>query len=105
MDSDLAERVVTKDEAERLSVVFLQIAGRLNEVAAFVRDKDDEANGQDYRLAIGRAVAEVFELGERLWRRFPELRPEQVKGPYKADPNIYEPPFYDWDDRSERCET
>lgn len=92
---------MTKEEAERLSIVFLQIAGRLNETAAFVRDKDDEANWNEYRLAVGRAMAEVFELGERLWQRFPELRPRQIGGAYEVDAGIYEPPFYDWDDRGE----
>jgi hypothetical protein len=73
----------------------------LNETAAFVRDKDDEANWNEYRLAVGRAIVEVFELGERLWQRFPEFRPRQVGGAYEVNPSIYEPPFYDWDDRGE----
>ncbi|MGO4703788.1 hypothetical protein [Dyella sp. 2RAB6] len=50
---------MTKEEAERLSVVFLQIAGRLNETAAFVRDKDDEAGWREYRRAVGKTIAEV----------------------------------------------
>jgi hypothetical protein len=90
---------MTKEEAERLSVVFLQIAGRLNETAAFVRDKDAEASWHEYRRAVGKAMAEVFGLGERLWQRFPELRPRQAGGSYEVDPGIYEPRFYDWDDR------
>jgi hypothetical protein len=96
MNSDSLEKVMTREEAERLSIVFLQIAGRLNETAAFVRDKDDEARWHEYRRAVGKAMAEVFELGEQLWRRFPELRPEQLKGSYRVDPSIYEPSFYDW---------
>lgn len=92
---------MAKEEAERLNIVFLRIAGRLNETAAFVRDKDGEESWNEYRLAIGSAMAEVFELGERLWRRFPEFRPRQLGGAYEVDPRIYEPPFYDWDDDGE----
>jgi hypothetical protein len=92
---------VTNEEAERLSVVFLQIAGRLNETAAFVRDRDDDESWRTYRQAVGKALAEVFELGERLWQRFPDLRPEQIGGSYKVDVRIYEPPFYEWDDRGD----
>lgn len=92
---------MTNEEAERLSVVFLQIAGRLNETAAFVRDRDDDESWRIYRRAVGKALAEVFELGERLWQRFPDLRPEQIGGSYKVDVRIYEPPFYEWNDRSE----
>lgn len=95
---------MTKEEAERLSVVFLQIAGRLNETAAFVRDRDNEAAWDEYRRAVGRAMNDVFELGERLWQRFPELRPEQLGGSYKVDLNIYESPFYEWDDSAEMHE-
>jgi hypothetical protein len=92
---------VTNEEAERLSVVFLQIAGRLNETAAFVRDRDDDECWRTYRQAVGKALAEVFELGERLWQRFPDLRPEQIGSSYKVDVRIYEPPFYEWDDRGD----
>lgn len=95
---------MTREEAERLNVALLQIAGRLNETAAFVRDKDDKASWHEYRQAVGRAMAEVFELGERLWRRFPELRPAQLGGSYQVDHGIYEPPFYDWDGRRETGE-
>lgn len=35
---------MTKEEAERLSVVSMQIAGLLDQTAAFVRDKDDEVS-------------------------------------------------------------
>lgn len=92
---------MTKEEAEQLSIVFLQIAGRLNDTAAFVRDKDGEENWNSYRRAVGKAMVEVFDLGEQLWRRFPELRPETLGGPYKVDIAIYEPSFYDWDGRQE----
>lgn len=92
---------MTRDEAERLSILFLQIVGRLNETAAFVRDKSDEATWHAYRRAVGRAMAGMFDLEEQVWGQFPELRPEQVGGTYEIDPLIYEPPFYDWDDGEE----
>jgi hypothetical protein len=77
---------VTRDDAERLSVLFMQIVGRLNETAAFVRDKSDEATWHEYRRAVGKAMASVFDLEDQVWGRFPELRPEQVGGTYKVDP-------------------
>jgi hypothetical protein len=95
------EKIVTREEAERLSVVFLQIAARLDETAAFVQDKDDEARWHQYRQAVGKAMAEVFALGEQLWQRFPELRPEQLKGSYRVDLSIYEPRFYNGNNSGE----
>ena len=47
---------MTREEAERLNVARLQIAGRLNETAAFVRDKDDKASWHEYGQAVGRAI-------------------------------------------------
>lgn len=89
---------MTRDDAERLNVVFLQMAGLLNQTAAFVRDKDDEVNWHQYRRPVGKAMNAVFDLAELLWVRFPDLKPEQMGGTYKIDPLIYEPTFYDWDD-------
>ena len=87
---------MTKEEAESLSVVLLQIVGRLDQTAAFVRDKEDKASWDKYRQAVGRAMAAVsLDLAEPLWARFPELRPEDLGGPYKVDPAIHEPHFYD----------
>jgi len=35
-----------------------------------------------------------LELEGPLWKRFPELKPEPLGGPYIIDPAIYEPKFY-----------
>lgn len=89
---------MTHDDAEKLNTLLLQMTGRLNESAAFVRDNDDEANWHRYRRALGKAMADVFELADMIWVRFPELKPVQVGGTYVVDPQIYEPPFYEWDE-------
>ena len=39
--------------------------------------------------------AVISELAEPLLQRFPDLRPEQLGGPYKIDPAIYQPHFYE----------
>lgn len=95
---------MNRDDADRLNVLFLQIAGLLNQSAAFVRDKDDEAHWHQYRRPVGKAMNAVFDLGELIWARFPELKPESLGGPYKVDPLIYEPAFYEWDDEDVRDE-
>lgn len=87
---------MTEEEAERLSIVLLQILGRLDQSAAFVRDKDDNASWDRYRQAVGRTMAMVsLDLAEPLWARFPALRPDGLGGSYKLDLKIYEPRFYD----------
>ena len=48
---------MTRDDAERLNVVFLQIVGRLDETAAFVQEKSDKTEWHLYRQAVGSAMA------------------------------------------------
>jgi hypothetical protein len=87
---------VDREEAEQLSVLLLQVVGRLDQSAAFVRDKESKAVWDEYRQAVGRAMAAVsLDLAEPLWRRHPDLRPQYLGGPYKVDPSIYQPLFYD----------
>ncbi len=86
---------MTQEEAEQLSIALLQIVGKLDDSASFVRDNDSEDNWDKYRRAVGQAMATVaLELSEPLWARYPELKPEYLGGPYLVDPKIYEPRFY-----------
>ena len=98
LPSTHASRLMTRDDAAQLNILFLQIVGRLNQSAAFVRDKDGEAEWHLYRRSVGKAMMDVFDLAEVIWDRFPELKPKQAGGTYEVDPAIYEPLFYDWDD-------
>jgi len=86
---------MNRDEAEQLSVLYLQIIGKLNQSAEFVRDKDTKENWKNYCLAVGKAMGAIIsELEEPLWKRFPELEPEELGGSYKIDPAIHDPVFY-----------
>ena len=86
---------MNRDEAEKLSILLLQISAKLNQSASFVRDFDSKENWEKYRTAVGRAMGEVYlELEEPLWKRFPDLRPTSMDGPYEVDSKIHEPIFY-----------
>jgi hypothetical protein len=87
---------MNEEEAEQLSILLMQIVAKLDQSAAFVKDKDSKEEWDAYRQAVGRAMAEIcLELEEPLWKRFPNLKPEYLDGPYKVSPEIYEPRFYD----------
>lgn len=87
---------MTEQEAEELSTALLRVSGLLNQSAAFVRDKDSKENWDIYRKAVGRAMGEVYlELADPLWKKFPHLKPEGLGGPYKVNPKIHEPTFYE----------
>ena len=87
---------MTEQEAEQLSIALMRVVGLLNQTAAFVKDKDNKEHWDIYRQAVGKAMGEVcLELEEPLWKRFPNLKPETLGGPFKVNPNIHEPKFYD----------
>ena len=90
---------MTKEEAEKLSVLLLQLQAKLNESVAFVRDSDSKEELEKYRSAIGQVMSVLYlDVEEKLWSRFPELRPDSMDGPYKVDSKIFEPRFYRWDE-------
>jgi hypothetical protein len=85
-----------REDAEKLSLLLLRIDGYLNQSAAFVRDRDDDAAFQEYRRVTARLAGDLYlDLMEPLWRRFPDLRPDDMDGPYKTSSQTYEPIFYD----------
>ena len=86
---------MTADEAEKLSVLLLRTSNDLVQSIGYVRDHDCEAAFLEYRKSTGKVMGEIY-LGllEPLWKRFPDLRPEQDGGPYKVQPEIYKPDFY-----------
>jgi len=86
---------MTPPEAEKLSRLFLKIGADLNQSAAFVRDYDSEEEFLQYRQVIAQVLGTLYlDAMEPLWKRFPELRPDDMGGPYKLSDEIYEPLFY-----------
>ena len=86
---------MNRDEAEQLSILYLQLVSKLNQSAEFVRDTDTKENWKSYCQAVGKAMGVIIsELEEPLWKRFPELEPEELGGPYKIDSEIHDPFFY-----------
>lgn len=82
-------------DAERLNVLLLQIQVKLSQSVSFIRDHDSTKSFESYQRVVATMMATVqLDIQERLWRDYPQLRPEFLKGPYKIDPKIYEPAFY-----------
>jgi len=82
-------------DAERLSILMLQIGAKLDESVAFVVDHDSESSAASYKRVVAELMASVhLDILERLWRDHPRLRPTQMNGSYAVDPLLYEPRFY-----------
>lgn len=83
-------------DAERLNVLLLQIQAKLSQSVGFIRDHDSTKSFESYQRVVAEVLATLqLDIQERLWRDYPQLRPEFLKGPYEIDPKIYEPPFYE----------
>lgn len=84
------------DKAKELLHLFARIGGYLNQSVAFVQDCDDEAQFLEYRTRIAGLMAGVFDEGMRpIYKRFPELLPDYLGGPYEIPQDVYFPLFYD----------
>ncbi len=92
----MCEERMSPEDAERLNVLLLQIQEKLSESVGFIRERDSTKSFESYRRVVAEISATLLlDIQERLWRDYPQLRPEFLKGPYKVDPKIYEPLFYE----------
>ncbi len=84
-----------KESAEKLSILMMQISAKMDESVAFVKKHDTEGIFEDYQRIAGEVMGVIYlDIEEKLWHRYPDLRPKQMDGPYEVNPNIYEPRFY-----------
>jgi hypothetical protein len=87
---------MTPSEAKELSHLLARVGGLLNQSAAFVRDHDTEENFIEYRTVVGKLMGDMFlDAMTQLYKRFPELLPDYLGGPYKIPQSAYLPDFYE----------
>ena len=98
----MREERMNPEDAERLNVLLLQIQAKLGESVDFIRDHDSTKSFESYSRVVAEILATVqLDIQERLWRDYPQLRPEFLKGPYRVDAKIYEPHFYELRDEKD----
>lgn len=86
---------MTPSEAKELSHLLARVGELLNQSAAFVRDHDTEENFIEYRTVVGKLMGDMFlDAMTPLYKRFPELLPDYLGGPYKIPESVYLPSFY-----------
>ena len=91
-------RDMTSEEARELLHLLARIGGYLNQSTAFVQDHDSDEEFQRYRTLAGHLMGDLYSDGmEPLFRRFPELRPDYLGGPYTIPREVYLPLFYSRD--------
>ena len=89
-----------KRDAALLNIALLQISQQLKQVYKFVAEKDAE-NLDEFKKRFANVLGRhVMELELPLWDEFPELKPEEVDGPYKIDSSIYNESIFNKKDDS-----
>nr|WP_298146022.1 hypothetical protein [uncultured Pseudomonas sp.] len=84
-------------DAEKISILMMQINSQINDSVAFARDKGTDAEFVEYRRKAGQVMGRVIDILNDLYRDHPGLKPEQVGGTYKVDLSIYKHRFYTWE--------
>ncbi|WP_129642526.1 hypothetical protein [Peristeroidobacter agariperforans] len=78
---------MSPEDAEQLNVLLLQIQAKLNQSVGFIRDHDSTKSFESYQRVVAEIMATVqLDIQERLWRDYPQLRPEFLTGPIGSIP-------------------
>ncbi|HVK55416.1 MAG TPA: hypothetical protein VM532_10355 [Burkholderiales bacterium] len=86
-----------REVAEKISVLMLQLNSKLNDSISFVRDNCSKEEFEAYRKVAGMLMGSILlDIEEPIYQEHPTLRPHDLDGPYKVDPRIFEPRFYEW---------
>ena len=74
----------------------MQLNAKLDQSVAFVIDKELEEMFDNYKLIIGQIMGSLYlDVEEKIWGKFPELRPVEMDGEFKINKDIFEPKFYE----------
>ncbi len=86
---------MTLSEAKELSHLLARIGSHLVQSAIFVEDHDTTENCSEYRKVVGKLMGDMYlDAMAPLYRRYPELLPDYLDGPYKMPESAYLPRFY-----------
>ena len=79
-----------KDLAEETSLLALKVSSTLDNHLRKLHETCDKEDFEKMRKGIGFVMGYLYtDVMEPLWNMHPELRPEEMDGPYKVPPDIY----------------
>ena len=82
------------DDAEKISILMMQINANIDQSVALVKDKSSEDEFVEYRQMAGQAMGRVIDILNSLYIKHPELKPKQLGGTYEVAPSVFEKKFY-----------
>ena len=77
--------------AEETSLLALQLSGKLDRHLGRIQAECSEDDFRKFRKGIGYVLGYLYtEVMDPIYREHPQLRPQQLGGPYTVDEGIYE---------------
>ncbi len=86
---------MTKEDAIKLVHLYAKISSQLDQSVALRKDRDPEYESHGGAKPTGLVMGALYcDLMAPLYKRFPDLLPTYLDGPYKIPDEIYQPTFY-----------
>jgi len=86
-----------ESDAEKISILMMQINSKVNDSAAFVRDNGTDKEYQEYKRNAGQVTKNILDIASRIYVDHPNLKPQQLGGKYQVDESIFADRFYAWE--------
>ena len=87
---------MTREDAIKLVHLYAKIGADLDQSVAFRRDHDQEYDAYGGAHPTGKVMGALYyELMAPLYKRFPDLLPDYLDGPYSIPSSVYGPKFYE----------
>jgi hypothetical protein len=83
-----------KEDAEKLSILIMQINSQIDQSIAFVQDRGSESEFKQHRFMAAQAMGRLIDILTSLYEDHPFLKPVSVGGTYEVDPQIFSNWFY-----------
>ena len=62
---------MNKEDAEKLSLLMMQLSSKLDQSVAFVIDKELEEMFDNYKLTVGKIMGSLYlDIEEKIWKKY-----------------------------------
>lgn len=86
---------MTREDAIKLVHLYAKIGADLDQSVAFRKSKDPDFESLGGSSPTGKVMGAIYcELMGPLYKRFPDLLPTYLNGPYEIPKDVYAPQFH-----------
>ncbi|MEM8501407.1 MAG: hypothetical protein AAF542_25585 [Pseudomonadota bacterium] len=82
---------MNKENAEQLSLHIVAVHAMVNDIVRFTKENKGEKVFDNLTLHAGKIMAALYlDIGDDLWKMYPEFKPEGIGGNYEITDEFYE---------------